>query len=99
MVMADRPGVKTAGMPETAMTLAELGARMTSTLVTLPLHQPWNGPESAVDNTIHESVREILKTLLSFSLTLPTPRLRSLEKVLDDLCRSVLQAGRRPATA
>jgi acetyl esterase/lipase len=78
-------------MPETALTLTELGARMASTLVTLPLHQPWNGPESAVDNTIHESVREILKTLLSFSLTLPTPRLRSLEKVLDDICRSVLK--------
>ena len=91
MVMADRPGVKTAPVYETAMTLAELGARMTTTMATLPLHQPWNGPESMMDNTIHESVREILKTLLSYSLTLPTPRLRSLEKFLDDLCRVVLR--------
>jgi epsilon-lactone hydrolase len=36
-------------------------------------------------------VREILKTLLSYALTLPTPRLRSLEKFLDDLCRAVLR--------
>ena len=91
MVMADRPGVKTAPLPETALTLAELGARMSTTLATLPMHQPWRGPESLVDNTVHESVREILKTLLTFSLTLPTPRLRSLEKFLDDLCRSVLR--------
>jgi monoterpene epsilon-lactone hydrolase len=91
MVMADRPGVKTAPMPETALTLAELGARMASTLATLPMHQPWRGPESPVDNAIHESVREILKTLLSYALTLPTPRLRSLEKFLDDLCRAVLR--------
>ena len=89
--MADRPGVKTAPLYQTALTLAELGARMTTTMATLPLHQPWNGPESMMDNTIHESVREILKTLLSYSLTLPTPRLRSLEKFLDDLCRVVLR--------
>ena len=44
MVMADRPGVKTAPMPETAITLAELGARMATTMATLPLHQPWRGP-------------------------------------------------------
>ncbi len=91
MVMADRPGVKTAPMPETAVTLAELGVRMATTMATLPLHQPWTGPESMVDNTIHESVREILKTLLTYALTLPTPRLRSLEKFLDDLCRAVLR--------
>jgi acetyl esterase/lipase len=91
MVMADRPEVKTAPAYETALTLTELGARMATTMATLPLHQPWNGPESVVDNTVHESVREILKTLLTFSLTLPTPRLRSLEKFLDDLCRQVLR--------
>jgi acetyl esterase/lipase len=91
MVMADRPGVKTAPLPETALTLTELGTRMASTLATLPLHQPWRGPESPMDNTIHESVREILKTLLTYSMTLPTPRLRSLEKFLDDLCRVVLR--------
>jgi epsilon-lactone hydrolase len=90
MVMADRPGVKTAPLPETAVTLVELGTRMASTLATLPLHQPWRGPESVMDNTLHESVREILKTLMTYSLTLPTPRLRSLEKFLDDLCRAVL---------
>ncbi|MGZ4689626.1 MAG: alpha/beta hydrolase [Acidimicrobiia bacterium] len=89
--MADRPGVKTAPMPETAVTLAELGARMATTMATLPLHQPWRGPESVVDNTVHESVREILKTLMTYALTLSTPRLRSLEKFLDDLCRAVLR--------
>jgi acetyl esterase/lipase len=89
--MADRPGVKTAPAPETALTLAELGGRMATTMATLPLHQPWRGPESIVDNAVHESVREILKTLLSYAMTLPTPRLRSLEKFLDDLCRAVLR--------
>lgn len=89
--MADRPGVKTAPLPETAITLAELGARMATTMATLPMHQPWRGPESLMDNTVHESVREIIKTLLSYALTLPTPRLRSLEKFLDDLCRAVLR--------
>jgi epsilon-lactone hydrolase len=90
MVMADRPGVATANPLETALTVAELGARMSATVATLPLHQPWSGPASMVDNTVEESLREILKTLLTYSMNLPTPRLRSLEKVLDDLCKVVL---------
>ncbi len=90
MVMADRPGVRTAGLVESGLTVAELGARLSTTIATLPLHQPWSGPQSIVDNTIEESVREIVKTLLTFCMHLPTPRLRSLEKVLDDLCRVVL---------
>lgn len=90
MVMADRPDVETAGIVESVLTVAELGARVSATLATLPLQQPWSGPSSIVDNTIEESLREILKTLLTYSMNLPTPRLRSLEKVLDDLCRVVL---------
>ena len=90
MVMADRPGVQTAGLVESTLTVTELGARMIATIATLPLHQPWAGPQSIVDNTIEESLREIVKTLLTYSMNLPTPRLRSLEKVLDDLCRAVL---------
>ena len=41
-------------------------------------------------------MREILKTLLTYSLTLPTPRLRSLEKFLDDLCRERAPPDRDP---
>jgi len=44
MVMADRPEVETAGVVESALTVAELGARMSATLATLPPHQPWSGP-------------------------------------------------------
>jgi acetyl esterase/lipase len=88
--MADRPGVRTASGPETALTVAELGARLGGTLATLPLHQPWSGPASVVDNTVKESLREVLKTLLTYAMSLPTPRLRALEKLLDDLCRVVL---------
>jgi monoterpene epsilon-lactone hydrolase len=91
MVMADRPGVQTANPLETALTLAELGGRMSATVATLPLHQPWSGPQSIVDNAVEESLRELLKTFLTFAMTLPTPRLRSFEKVIDDLCRVVLR--------
>jgi monoterpene epsilon-lactone hydrolase len=100
MVMADRPGVVTASPLETVLTVAELGARISATLATLPLHQPWSGPQSIVDNAVEESLRELLKTLLTYSMNLPTPRLRSLEKVLDDLCKVVLPpiAGRDGVT-
>jgi hypothetical protein len=74
MVMADRPEVETAGVVESALTVAELGARMSATLATLPPHQPWSGPLSIVDNTIAESLREVLKTLLTYSMNLSPPR-------------------------
>jgi acetyl esterase/lipase len=63
---------------------------MTGALATFPMHRPWEGPASLVDNTVQEGVREVLKSLLTYAVTLPTPRLRSLEKVLDDLCRVAL---------
>ena len=42
-----------------------------TTLATLPMHRPWRGPESLVDNTVHESVREVLKTLLTYAVDAP----------------------------
>lgn len=90
MVMADRPEVATASLVDTARTVGELAVRLGGTIAALPFHRPWEGPSSVLDNTTTESLREVLKTALSYSMGLPTPRLRSMEKVLDDLCRIVL---------
>lgn len=90
MVMADRPEVRTASAAGTARALGSLAGRLGLTVGTLPLRRPWRGPQSVLTNVAQESTREILHTFLGAALHLPTPELRSVEKLLDDLCRIVL---------
>lgn len=90
MPMGRRPDVPTSGPVATAVTLAALGARMAVTIGLLPLRSPWRGPASIPVNVAQESTREILKTFMRFAVGLPTPRLRSLELVLDDVCAALL---------
>ncbi|MBM3674139.1 MAG: alpha/beta hydrolase [Actinobacteria bacterium] len=90
MVMADRPDVPTASLPGTALAVGALATRLATTLATLPLHRPWRGPDDLLTNTAQEGTREVLRSFLVGALALPTPELRSVEKLLDDLCRAVL---------
>jgi acetyl esterase/lipase len=90
MVMADRPGVRTAGIPGTARAVGAVAAGLGLTLGTLPLRRPWRGPNPLLTNLAQESTREIIHSFLDTALRLPTPELRSMEKLLDDLCRVVL---------
>jgi acetyl esterase/lipase len=88
--MADRPEVPTAGLPGTARAVGVVATSLAFTLGTLPLRRPWRGPSNAVTNLAQESTREVIHSFLGSALRLPTPELRSLEKLLDDLCRVVL---------
>jgi acetyl esterase/lipase len=88
--MAGRPGVRTAGLPGTARAVGTMASRIGVTLGTLPLRRPWRGPQSTLTNLAQESTREVIRSFLGAALRLPTPELRSIEKLLDDLCRVVL---------
>ena len=88
--MADRPDVPTAGVVGTTRAVGSLATRLGFTIGTLGLHRPWRGPNNALTNVAQESTREIIRTFLVGALRLPTPELRSVEKLLDDLCRVVL---------
>lgn len=90
MAMGRRPDVPTSGPVGTVVTAAALGARMAVTIGLLPLRAPWRGPSSPPVNLAQESTREILKTFMRFAVGLPTPRLRSLELLLDDVCKALL---------
>src|SRR6478609_1637525 len=97
MVMADRPEVPTTGVVGTTRAVGTIATRMGLTIGTLPLRRPWRGPDALLANVAQESTREIIRSFLSSALRLPTPELRSVEKLLDDLCRVVLppfRAGR-----
>lgn len=88
--MADRPDVPTAGVVGTTRAVGMLATRLGLTIGTLGLHRPWRGPSDALTNVAQESTREIIRSFLGGALRLPTPELRSVEKLLDDLCRIVL---------
>lgn len=98
MVMADRPDVPTAGVLGTTRAVATLAARLGLTIGTLGLHRPWRGPSDVWTNVAQESTREIIRSFLGGALRLPTPELRSVEKLLDDLCGVVLPRFRADAT-
>lgn len=96
--MADRPEVETAGLPGTVHAVGTLAAKLGLTIGTLPLRRPWRGPDGALTNLAQESTREIIHSFLDGALRLPTPQLRSTEKLLDDLCRAVLPPFKAPRT-
>jgi monoterpene epsilon-lactone hydrolase len=90
MVMADRPEVATTGVVGTTRAVGTIATRLGLTIGTLPLRRPWRGPSNPLTNVAQESTREIIRSFLVGALHLPTPELRSVEKLLDDLCRIVL---------
>lgn len=98
MVMADRPEVETSGLAGTVRAVGTVATRLGVTLGTLPLRRPWRGPNGALTNLAQESTREIIHSFLDGALRLPTPELRSMEKLLDDLCRAVLPPFRARPT-
>ncbi len=90
MVMAGRPGVKTAPLPTTAVNLAGFAGRLAAALATVPLKRPFDGPEQPLENLGQNVTREVMKAFFGFATALDTPSLRSFEKVIDDISRTVL---------
>ena len=82
--MADRPEVATTGVVGTTRAVGSIATRLGLTIGTLPLRRPWRGPSNPLTNLAQESTREIIHSFLVGALHLPTPELRSVEKVLDD---------------
>ncbi len=98
MVMADRPEVPTTGVVGTTRAVGTIATRLGLTIGMLPLRRPWRGPDALLANVAQEATREIIRSFLASALRLPTPELRSVEKLLDDLCRFVLPPFRADGT-
>lgn len=90
MVMGRRADVETAGRIATTRSLLGLGAAIGSSLVGSALRRPWDGPADAFTNTRRTAVRAGTKAMMSYATDIPTPELRSIEIVLDDVCGVVL---------
>lgn len=80
----------TASTPATAVALAGFVGRLGLALASVPLAKPWEGPESTVDNVGQSVTRKVMQAFFGYTTALPQEQLRSVEVVLDDICRVVL---------
>ncbi|PWD44965.1 alpha/beta hydrolase [Gordonia paraffinivorans] len=90
MVMADRPEVETASAPLTALTVIGLAQNMLNGLARVPFTKPWSGPSGLLDNIGQAVTRQTIRSFMGYSAGLPIEEFRSMEKILDQICRVVM---------
>jgi acetyl esterase/lipase len=85
--MAKRPGVATASVPVAAIDAAGLAQHLAAALARVPFRRPLRGPSSAGANLATSVTREVLRSFMGYVSSLPIPEFRSIELLLDELCR------------
>ncbi|MDV7100566.1 alpha/beta hydrolase [Gordonia amicalis] len=90
MVMADRPEVETASGPLTTLAVVGLAQNMLGGLARVPFKRPWSGPAGLLDNVGQAVTRQSIRAFMGYSMGLPIEEFRSMEKVLDQICRVVM---------
>ena len=90
VVMADRDGFEKSSAPVTTLTIVGLASSMLNGLARVPFQRPWKGPAGVVDNLGQAVTRQAIRSFMGYSMGLPIDEFRSMEKVLDDLCRVVI---------
>lgn len=91
MVMGDRPDVETASAPIAAVDLLGLGAQMGVALARVPFRSPFGGHGTVAHRLGANVTREVLRSFMGYSTGLRVQEFRSIEQVLDVLCRVVLR--------
>ena len=90
MVMADRPEVETASAPVTALTVVGLAESMLNGLARVPFRRPWQGGNGLLGNLGQSVTRQAIRSFMGYSMGLPIEEFRSMERVLDDICKTVM---------
>ena len=90
MVMGRRPEVETAPLPIAALAVAGLAAQLGTALASVPFRRPWRGGPNRLHNVGIAVTRTVIRSFIGYATSLPTPEFRSLELLLDDLCRAIL---------
>ena len=90
MVMGRRPGVATSSWPIAAADLAGLAGQLATALVRVPFRSPWAGEGSPPHNLTVAVTRETIRSFMGYTSSLPIDEFRSIELVLDDLCKYVM---------
>jgi len=90
MVMAERPEVRTSTAPIAAVDVVGLMQQMTNALVRVPFRSPLKGPASRAHNLGQTVTREVVRTFMGYSSSLPIEEFRSIELALDMLSKVAL---------
>jgi len=90
MVMGARPEVKTASTAMTVFAVTGLAVQLVNALASVSFRRPLRGRESLLHNLGITVTRTVMRAFLGYAGSLPTAEFRSVERLLDDLCRIVL---------
>jgi epsilon-lactone hydrolase len=90
MAMGNRPEVKTAPAPIVALDVSLLAAHFAAALARVPWRRPFAGESSVLSNLGITATREVIRAFMGYSSSLRIPEFRSLELVLDDICKRIM---------
>ena len=75
--------MRTASWPIAAVDVAGLASSLVGAVARLPFRSPWRGPSNGPRNLAVSTTRELTRSLLGYSASLPIDEFRALERVLD----------------
>jgi acetyl esterase/lipase len=90
MAMGNRPEVKTASAPIVALDVSLLAGHFVTALARVPWRRPFSGDSSPLSNLGITVTREVIRAFMGYSSSLRIPEFRSLELVLDDICKRIM---------
>ncbi len=90
MSMANRPEVKTAPAPVVAVDAVVLAQQMLGALARVPFRRPLRGRSNRMSNFGEALTREVVRSFMGYVSSLPVPEFRSIEYMLDELCKVVM---------
>ena len=94
MAMGNRPEVKTAPAPIVALDVSLLAGHFATALARVPFRHPFAGESSPLSNLGITVTREVIRSFMGYSSSLRIPEFRSLELVLDDICKRIMPPDR-----
>ncbi len=90
MVMGRRADVETASGPIAALAVAGMVQELAMGMATVPFRRPWRGNHRLIDNIGASTTRQFMRSFMGYSTSLPTEEFRSIELMIDDLCKVVM---------
>ncbi len=90
MAMGNRPGVETAKAPVVALDVTLLAQELAVALARVPFRRPFQGRSSLLSNLGISVTREVIRSFMGYCSALRIPEFRSLELVMDDVCKVIM---------
>ena len=95
MSMAKRPEVKTSRPLIAAIDMFGLAQHLTTSILHVPFRGVLSGSGSFLDRVSTAVVREISRSFIGYSTGLPIDQFRSIELIIDEMCRATLGLSTR----